>query len=359
MRILITGGAGFIGCHVSRKLRDLGHEVLVYDAFVPDGKHALGCENAAAALDGIRVIAGDINDVDQLERAFLFSEGPEVVIHLAAAVSVSSSFSSWREFWRTNVGGTLNVLDAAMGGRLRVKGWWRTQRFVYASSMSVYGEGSYTHVPPFELQATHENSLTNPLNQYALSKLQAEEAVRMVCGTATLCNAICLRLWNTYGPGQSLTNSETGVGAIFASQMLDSKPPVIYEDGQQIRDFVYVEDVADAFVAASTMPLKPDHKDVYNIGSGQATTVVGFADQFAKALGFQGQPDITQEKRRGDARHCFPNIQLAREDLGFAPKYDLETGLAKYAEHLRSDQRQQRDADPQPAADQGSSAQTG
>jgi len=262
------------------------------------------------------------------------------VIHLAARVGVGQSMYEMAEYTSANSVGTAVLLEALAERPVR--------KLVVASSMSIYGEGLYRGGDPgertreqlerrewdflgFEPLPTPETKRPALSSIYALTKYDQERSC-LVAGAAYGVPAVALRLFNVYGPGQALSNPYTGVLAIFASRLLNGRAPRIFEDGGQRRDFVSVHDVARAFRLA----LEGDGADgrAVNVGSGASVTVNELAELLARTLGKDVAPEVTGEFRVGDIRHCFADVSLAREALGFEAQVRLEDGIAELAEWL-------------------------
>jgi len=346
MRVLITGGAGFIGSHLARELLRAGHSVRILDSLIPQ-VHGGERERPRYLTPDAELIVGDVRDPETVHRAV---RGVHAVFHLAARVGVGQSMYELSEYTAVNNLGTAVLLEALIEHRV--------QRLVVASSMSVYGEGRYRdsagqicdHVQrtPEQLErsdwdprdaegeplvplATPETKPPALASLYALSKYD-QERMCLVVGSAYKIPTVALRFFNVYGPHQALSNPYTGVLAIFAARFLNRKPPLIFEDGQQRRDFVHVRDVA----AACRLALEVDGAvgGVFNIASGQALTIRAIADLVATALGSPLQPQLTGQYRVGDVRHCLADISLARRVLGYEPKVELGAGLAELAEWL-------------------------
>ena len=339
MTILITGGAGFIGSHVADALIAGGEPVRILDNLCEQvhgpGGRAPDYLNPAAEL-----IRGDIRDRQAVAGAL---KGVRAVVHLAAAVGVGQSMYEMERYISVNSLGTTILLEELIKNPV--------EKLVVASSMSIYGEGLYRsgngHAPVESrrsdslragtwelLDAAGEKLLPLPtpetktphLNSiYALSKYD-QERMCLMTGSAYGFPAIALRFFNTYGPRQALSNPYTGVLAIFAARLLNDKPPLIFEDGNQRRDFISVYDVARACCLALASDLR---NEVFNIGSGEAYTVLEVAAQLASLLGKPDiRPEITGQYRTGDIRHCFADITRAHTLLGFQPAVALTEGLS-------------------------------
>jgi dTDP-L-rhamnose 4-epimerase len=287
----------------------------------------------------VELVRGDVRDADAVARAL---DGVDAVVHLAARVGVGQSMYEIAEYTSANSLGTAVLLEALARRPVR--------KLVVASSMSIYGEGLYRDdegrdVEPeertleqlerrawdyagLEPVSTPERKRPGLTSIYALTKFDQERAC-LVAGAAYGIPTVALRLFNTYGPRQALSNPYTGVLAIFAARLLNGRPPRIFEDGGQQRDFVSVHDVARAFAAA----LAGDGADGHavNVGSGRAVTVRGLAGRLGEVVGRVVEPEVTQEFRVGDIRHCFADVALARETLGYEPAVELAAGMAELA----------------------------
>ena len=338
--VLITGGAGFIGSHLADELLARGHRVRALDSLIPQ---VHGEVRRPEYLDqGGNSLCADVRDADALRGAL---DGVDAVVHLAARVGVGQSMYEMAEYTSVNSLGTAALLEALAERPVR--------KLVVASSMSIYGEGLYTDSeghevePPertheqlaardwdyagFEPMPTPERKRPGLSSIYALTKYDQERAC-LVAGSAYGIPTVALRLFNTYGPRQALSNPYTGVLAIFASCLLNDRPPRIFEDGLQRRDFVSVHDVARAFALA----LDEDGADglAVNIGSGRSVTVRDLAAQLGAVVGRELEPEITGESRVGDIRHCFADVGLAQETLGYTPEVELADGMSALAAWL-------------------------
>jgi dTDP-L-rhamnose 4-epimerase len=345
MRTLVTGGAGFIGTHLVERLVREGDEVVVLDSF-EDQVHG---DDAPAHLENVSLVEGDVGNVDAVDMAL---EGVDRVVHLAAAVGVGQSMYEIDRYVRKNTMATATFLERLVTRSARPRA------LVVASSMSIYGEGQYecpTHGsvapeprPETQLVArewectcpscgaelapvgTQETKPLVPTSVYAVTKRDHEE-LGLVVGRAYGIRTVALRFFNVYGPGQALSNPYTGVAAIFASRLLNGRPPVIFEDGKQSRDFIHVSDIAEGIVLA----LESDASDVaVNLGTGRSVTVDEIAAALAGGLGMTVEPARTEQYRAGDIRHCFAATEKAESVLGFRARVRLEEGLNDLARWL-------------------------
>ena len=342
--ILITGGAGFIGSHLADELLRHGYDVRVLDNLTPQVHGDVA--RPSYLSDAVDLRAGDIRDPAAVRSAL---NGIDAVFHFAASVGVGQSMYCIRDYTATNNLGTA-VLMQELADR-------PVQALVVASSMSVYGEGLYATADGrlyetagrsfdqlknrrWDLETTDGDPLT-PIptpetktpqleSVYALSKFDQERMCLLV-GRAYGIKTVALRFFNVYGTRQALSNPYTGVLAIFASRLLNGKPPIIFEDGEQRRDFVSVHDVVDACRKALEVPGADG--GVFNIGSGESVSVLDVARIVGEALGVAGlAPEVTEKGRVGDIRHCFADITLARRVLGYQPRVRMEQGVVEVAE---------------------------
>ncbi|OEC96224.1 NAD-dependent epimerase/dehydratase family protein [Rhizobium sp. YK2] len=354
--VLVTGGCGFIGRHVTEELLENGYEVRILDALI-DQVH--GPSGFQQVMDTADVVRADVRDKGAVREAL---KGVDAVIHLAAEVGVGQSMYEIARYVGTNDLGTAVLLEAMIGLPIR--------RIVVASSMSVYGEGMYVSPVGHRLSyirrdvsrlaeglwdplspngeqllpaPTDEEKPVDLVSIYALTKY-AQERQTLIFGRAYGIEAVALRLFNVFGAGQALSNPYTGVLANFASRLANGQPPMIFEDGNQRRDFVHVRDVARAFRLA--LERKPAAGHVINIGSGQAYTIAQVAMLLAAAMGTpELAPEITGKSRSGDIRHCFADISKARELLGFEPRYHLDGSLDSFADWVLTTEAIDRNAE--------------
>ena len=345
-RILITGGAGFLGSHLADELLQQGYEVRALDALSPQ-VHEDGARPAYLSPE-VELQTGDMRDAAAVERAL---ENVDGVVHLAAAVGVGQSMYEIVRYTDINNIGTAVLLEAL--SRKPV------ERLVVASSMSIYGEGLYrtpggalvegTERSLEQLKArqwevrdengailtpepTPETKSAALASVYALSKYD-QEKLCLIVGRAYNIPTTALRFFNIYGPRQSLSNPYTGVLAIFAARYLNHQPPLINEDGEQKRDFVHVRDVARACRLALEQPSAIG--ETFNIGSGRALSVNQIADKLARVLDATDiEPIVAGKYRVGDIRHCFADISKASAQLGYEPRVGLDEGMDEMAQWL-------------------------
>jgi dTDP-L-rhamnose 4-epimerase len=347
MRVLVTGGAGFIGSHLVDRLLGAGHEVRILDSLDPQVH-----EGRPDYLDSAaELVEGDVRDRDAVASAL---KGVDRLVHLAAAVGVGQSMYEIERYTSVNAMGAAVVLEQALAVRDRL------EKIVVASSMSIYGEGLYRcPVEQIELAPeprpesqlaehrwelvcpncgadleplpTPETKPLQPTSVYAVGKRDHEE-MTLAVGRAYGIPATALRFFNVYGPRQALSNPYTGVAAIFSSRLLNGRAPVIFEDGQQSRDFVHVTDIAEAVRLA----LEPGAAELaaVNLGGGGRVTVLDVAATLSRALDVQVEPEIRQSFRAGDIRHCFSDPARARELLGWEARVAFEDGMTELSQWL-------------------------
>ncbi|HEV7254281.1 MAG TPA: NAD-dependent epimerase/dehydratase family protein [Mesorhizobium sp.] len=344
--VLVTGGCGFIGRAVVKELLSKDYQVRVLDGLIAQ----VHGDEPPEMDPRVEFVRADMRDAKTIASAL---DGVDGVIHLAAEVGVGQSMYEIARYVGANDLGTAVLLENMIGRPIR--------RIVVASSMSVYGEGFYSTADgrlygnarrqpervkagqwepvtpdgePLAPVATDEEKPVDLASIYALTKFAQEREV-LIFGEAYAVEAVALRLFNVFGPGQALSNPYTGVLANFAARLANGQPPLIFEDGRQKRDFVHVDDVARAFRLALEQPHAPGH--VINIGSGQAYAIADVAKMLAEAMGVPAiKPDIMGKARSGDIRNCFADISKARDLLGFEPQRRLETDLGELADWVRS-----------------------
>jgi dTDP-L-rhamnose 4-epimerase len=338
--VLITGGAGFIGSHLADELLMRGHRVRALDSLISQ-VHDTAQRPEYLNAD-VELLVGDVRDAGVVREALA---GVDSVVHLAARVGVGQSMYEIAEYTAVNSLGTAVLIEALAEQPVR--------KLVVASSMSIYGEGLYRDdegreveppertreqlavrgwdYPGLEPVATPERKRPGLSSIYALTKFDQERAC-LVGGAAYGIPTVALRLFNTYGTRQALSNPYTGVLAIFASRLLNDRPPRIFEDGEQRRDFVSVRDVARCFALA----LDREGADglALNVGSGRSVTVRELALRLGAVVGRDLEPELTGESRVGDIRHCFADVRLARERLRYEPQVELDDGMTELAAWL-------------------------
>lgn len=339
MRTLVTGGAGFVGGHLVRELVARGDDVVVLDSLEEQVHGGVTPELPA----GVELIVGDVGDPAAADRAL---KGVDRVVHLAAAVGVGQSMYEIARYTERNTMQTATFLERLVAQRPL------PTRLVVASSMSIYGEGEYecpehgrTAPPPrpeeqllarqwelhcptcgsvLEPVGTRETKPLIPTSIYAITKRDHEELC-LVTGAAYGIPAVALRFFNVYGPEQALSNPYTGVAAIFASRLLNGAPPVIFEDGEQSRDFTHVSDIVQGIMLALESEAATGH--AINLGTGRPSTVLQIAQALAAGLDVEVEPIRNGQYRAGDIRHCVADPQRARELLGFEAQTTLEDGM--------------------------------
>ncbi|RLE48627.1 MAG: hypothetical protein DRJ31_06840 [Candidatus Methanomethylicota archaeon] len=296
-RALVTGGAGFIGSHLVKRLVKSGFDVRVLDNF-----HSGRKENLTEVIDRIELIKGDIRNYKTVEKSV---KGVDAIFHLAALIDVQESLRKPKTYHEVNSTGTLNLLKAATKQKIT--------KFIYTSTCAVYGN-------PIRLPID-ENHPLNPLSPYAASKLSAENYCKAFSKSYGLKTTI-LRLFNVYGPNQN-TSKYSGVILEFIKRIRRDKPPIIFGDGNQTRDFIYVEDVADFLIKA----LEIDANGVFNIGTGKQTSINQLASTLLKITGKSHLKPIYEKPRPGDIKHSVADISKAVKTFHIKPKTSLEEGL--------------------------------
>lgn len=349
-QILITGGAGFVGSHLADGLLRAGHSVRLLDDLTPQ-VHPSG--RPSYLSKDVELIPGDVRDPNRLREVLA---GVDVIFHFAACVGVGQSMYEISRYMSVNTQGTAELLQALLDSRAPL------QKLIVASSMSIYGEGRYVcsgcgaaAAPPVRSiaqlrrgewdlrcetcggillpQPTDESKPSELNSVYALSKRDQEELC-LIYGRTYGLAVTALRFFNIYGTRQALSNPYTGVAAIFASRLLNGQPPLVFEDGEQMRDFVSVHDIVRANMLAMERPESDDQ--IINIGCGAPIRIRQVAEILARSLGSSIEPVITRKYRAGDIRHCYADISRARTLLGYEPQVTHEEGFRELAEWLRS-----------------------
>ncbi len=355
-RVLVTGGAGFIGSHIVDELVARGHSVRIFDALDPQ----VHKEHPTHLNKDAEFVRGTVKDREALQKAI---QDIDVIFHEAAAVGVGQSMYQIEHYTDVNTMGTARLLDLLVNKEHDVK------KLVVASSMSIYGEGEYScgkcgtvypDVRPesqfkaldWEVKCPSCGDLLAPLptretkplhctSIYAITKKDQEEMC-LVTGKAYGMPTVALRYFNVYGPRQSLNNPYTGVAAIFSSRIKNNNQPIIYEDGLQSRDFVNVKDIAQANMIA--MENSRANYGMFNVGTGKQITILDIANTLTKLYGKDMQPKIVNNYRAGDIRHCFADISKIR-DLGYEPKVNLEDGMRELVDWGKTVEAEDRSED--------------
>jgi dTDP-L-rhamnose 4-epimerase len=350
-KILITGGAGFIGSNLALHLCTKGYEVTVLDS-LSEQIHGNDPDKTSplyqSIKDKVRFIRGSVTSRNDIEKAI---EDIEIIVHLAAETGTGQSMYQIENYVNVNIGGTGLLLDILINKKTKVR------KFVIASSRSIYGEGKYFSeelgfVYPkhrtaskmdtgfFEvtypgtnkellLVATDEESKIHPSSVYGITKQNQEQMVMTVCPTIGI-DAVAFRYQNVYGPGQSLTNPYTGILSIFSTLIKSGKPLNIFEDGKESRDFVFIDDV----ISATTLGIEKSeaNNQIYNVGKGKPIDVITVAKELCKNYGIECSLNISGNYRLGDIRHNYADLTKIKRELGFEPLYDFETGIALFTD---------------------------
>lgn len=347
--VLVTGGAGFIGSNITLKLLDKGYQVTVLDS-LSEQIHGLQPSSTSPLYrkikDKVKFIKGDVCCRDDWEKAL---DNIDYVIHLAAETGTGQSMYEIKKYVDTNIGGTALLLDILTNTHHHVK------RVVVAESRAIYGEGKYRcplcgDVYPLErkdedmakgdfeckcpkcgrnaiLVATTEDSAIHPSSVYGIAKQVQGQLVHLVCKAIGV-ESVSFRYQNVYGPGQSLSNPYTGILSIFSTQIKNHHSLNIFEDGKETRDFVYIDDVADATILGMEVPEANGH--VFNIGTGTAIDVLTVAQTLCDKYKIHVPIKISGNYRLGDIRHNFADISLAKKNLGFKPKWSFSDGISEF-----------------------------
>jgi dTDP-L-rhamnose 4-epimerase len=351
VKILVTGGAGFIGSHLVDALLTRGHEVRILDNLDPQ-VHGASRQEPPYLNPEAEFLRGDVRDREIVDRSL---EGIEAVYHQAAAVGVGQSMYDIRHYMDVNTVGTAVLLEAMIARRTQFK------KLIVASSMSIYGEGRYQKksgektAPLLRTEAqyktgvwelldpetgeeliplpTDEEKPLQPASPYATGKRDQEEMC-LAIGRAYGIPTVALRYFNVYGQRQSLSNPYTGIAAIFTSRLLNNNPPLIFEDGLQSRDFTHVSDIVQANLLA--LESASMNNGYFNVGTGRHMTVLNIALSLMKALGKEDlTPKIVHKYREGDIRHCYADISKIQKAAGYRPKVSFEDGIPILVEWCR------------------------
>lgn len=349
--ILITGGAGFIGSSLCQKLFDKGYNLTIFDNLSPQvhGK----CESLLfkKIKDKSTFIKGDVRNIEDWRKAI---KGQNIIVHLASETGTGQSMYKIAKYNEVNVLGTAHMLELLTTNNHQV------EKIIVGSSRAIYGEGKYYSkkhgfVYPYNRKEddllnkdfnvkcpfskldvkpvpTDEEANQNPLSIYAITKQQQEQMI-MLMGASLDIPSVSLRFQNVYGPGQSLLNPYTGILSIFSTRILNGNDIDIYEDGLESRDFVYIDDVVDATILA--LEKEEANGEVFNVGSGFATTVNEVAQSLKKLYNSNVNILIRENYRLGDIRHNYADITKIKEFLGFTPKYKFQEGIVKFVDWVK------------------------
>ncbi|QOG03785.1 SDR family NAD(P)-dependent oxidoreductase [Flavobacterium sp. MDT1-60] len=344
-KVLITGGAGFIGSNVARELVKEGYEITILDNFLPQ-IHGDKNELSNDLKDKVRLIVGDVADKSLLYSAL---EGQDAIIHYAAETGTGQSMYAVSHYTNINIQATANLCDFLINESHNIKS------VIVASSRSIYGEGKYTSpehgiVYPnsrtyqnvsksFEVccpisgnhnltvAATDEGSKIHPSSFYGITK-QVQEQMIILATQLKSINGYALRYQNVYGPGQSLKNPYTGILSIFTRLALQNEEINIFEDGLESRDFVHIEDVVSATISCLTSEENGQH--ILNVGSGVPVNVIEVANEIVSYLNSKSEIKISGAFREGDIRHNFADLKLINQITGFVPKWKFKEGLHSF-----------------------------
>ena len=354
-RVFITGGAGFIGARLCELLAEQGAEITVFDNLSTQvhGSSESGSSPTYDRASAVaQVIKGDVRDYDALAKSI---PGHDAVVHLAAETGTAQSMYAQQHYVDVNVTGTINLLRA-----IEEEAGSSVRRIAVASTRAIYGEGQYddgdavicadprettrlikgdfgVYSPntglPIEPRPTAEECLAKPSSTYAITKL-AQEQLILNYRQASGVEVAALRLQNVYGPGQSLKNPYTGLLSVFSTRILNGKPIMIFEDGLCTRDFVFIDDVANALALATVSEVKG--LGIVNIGSGHPTTILEAAEMLIGELGKFTEFQVSGAFRAGDIRHNFANIARAKALLNYKPKTNLADGISLFSSWVKT-----------------------
>ena len=351
--ILISGGAGFIGSNLTKKLVSKGYNITILDNL---SKQIHGKDQKSELYNSIKEIStfilGDVCNEEDWKKSL---KGQDAVIHLAAETGTGQSMYEISRYNDVNILGTSHLLDFLANNKNSVK------KLIIASSRSIYGEGKYkceNHgvVYPndriasnmmkgkfdlfcdvcggeLDLMPTDENSKIHPSSIYGITKQQQEQMI-LLMGKSLGIPAVALRYQNVYGPGQSLSNPYTGILSIFSTRMLNGNDIDIYEDGEESRDFVFIDDVVEATILA--LEKEEANHQIFNVGSGEATTVSQVANSLKSLYNSNANISIDGSFRLGDIRHNYADLNKIKNLLGFTAKFDFQTGISRFADWVKT-----------------------
>lgn len=358
---MVTGGAGFIGSNLALKLVEKGYRVTVLDNLSPQ-IHGENPEHTSplyrSIIGKVTFINGSVTSREDWLKAL---RGQECVVHLAAETGTGQSMYEIQKYVEVNIGGTALLLDLLTNTEHTVK------KVVVAESRAIYGEGRYyspelgryvypeprndadmrekdfeVKYPgcsqPLELVATTEDSLIHPTSVYGITKQVQGQLVHLICPSIGIA-AVSYRYQNVYGPGQSLSNPYTGILSIFSTRIKNGNEINIFEDGKETRDFVYIDDVVEATLLGIEKEEANGH--TFNIGTGVATDVLTVARTLIGKYGLQVPLRVSGNYRLGDIRHNYADISLARELLGFEPRWDFDRGITRFVDWVNAQEVQE------------------
>ncbi|MDO7483958.1 NAD-dependent epimerase/dehydratase family protein [Acinetobacter pittii] len=357
--VLITGGAGFIGSNLALKLVSKGYNVTVLDNLSPQ-IHGDNPQDSSPLFlsikDKVNFILGTVTKKSDWELAL---EDQDAIIHLAAETGTGQSMYEVQKYVDVNINGTALMLDLLVNNSYPVK------KVIVASSRSIYGEGKYISkelgvVYPtqrtadymdqkdfevkyhgsseLKLVATDEESKIHPSSVYGITKQNQEQMVLTVCSSMGIAG-VAFRYQNVYGPGQSLKNPYTGILSIFSTQIKNGNKINIFEDGKESRDFVYIDDVVEATILG--LEKEEANNQVFNVGTGIATSVLTVADQLVKNYNIDVPITISGNYRLGDIRHNYADLTKIKKYLGFEPKVSFEEGIKKFTQWVNTQEIQE------------------
>ena len=351
-KVLITGGAGFIGSRLCKKLFDKEYNITVMDNLSPQ-IHGNGESFLFKRIkDKCTFINGDVRNKEDWNKAI---KGQEIIVHLAAETGTGQSMYEAKKYNDVNIMGTAHMLELLTNTKHKVK------KMLIASSRAIYGEGKYLcsvhgitypsqrneldmqrgkfnpkcNICYSELQlvATDENSKIHPSSIYGITKQQQEQMV-LLAGESLGIPSVAFRYQNVYGPGQSLSNPYTGILSIFSTRILNGNDLDIYEDGEESRDFVYIDDVVDATILS--IEKEEANGEVFNVGSGVATTVKQVAESLKNYYDSDINISISGKYRLGDIRHNYADLTKIKDVLGFSPKYSFQKGILEFVKWVKT-----------------------
>lgn len=356
MKVLITGGAGFIGSNLALKLLNKGYEVRVLDSLNEQihGKDFNNSYTYNLIKDKVEFIKGSVFNKDDWDRAL--TEDIDVIVHLAAETGTGQSMYEVSKYVLTNIGGTSIMLDKLVNDKLNVK------KVVVASSRAIYGEGKFNCekcgiVYPLSrkdedmlkgdfsvkcpncnsnvtMLPTDEESLSHPTSVYGYTKKAQEELCMLVCKSINI-PLVGFRFQNVYGPGQSLKNPYTGILSIFSTQIKNGNDLNIFEDGLETRDFVYIEDITDAIVLG--IEKEAANYEVFNVGSGERLSVIDIANILKKKYNSKVNIKVSGNYRVGDIKDNLADLTKISSLLNYKPKYDFKTGISNFVDWVENE----------------------